>query len=90
MIPSTAVSAAQPIPNLLDLTFSLSNVMGGGTLDHSDSSMDSDVISHVNRQNAGNNNADKPKHFYRFSLWPFINYYKVKFDRLALLALLDR
>lgn len=32
----------------------------------------------------------KPKHFYKFWLWPMKHFVKIRFDRLALLAALDR
>ncbi|GFO35467.1 pecanex-like protein 1 [Plakobranchus ocellatus] len=32
----------------------------------------------------------KPKHFYKFWLWPLKHFIKIRFDRLALLAALDR
>ena len=32
----------------------------------------------------------KPKHFYKFWLWPMKQFVKIRFDRLALLAALDR
>ena len=32
----------------------------------------------------------KPKHFYKFWLWPSSSFVKIRFDRLALLAALDR
>ncbi|XP_012936159.1 pecanex-like protein 1 [Aplysia californica] len=53
----------------------------------SNSSMDSDTTHANARSDRG---APKPKHFYKFWLWPLSRFIKIRFDRLALLAALDR
>ena len=52
------------------------------------SSTDSDVTHPYGR---GKSRAPpKPKHFYKYWLWPSSKFLKIRFDRLALLAALDR
>ena len=53
----------------------------------SHSSTDSDTTNAFGRNNRG---APKPKHFYKFWLWPSKTFIKIRFDRLALLTALDR
>ncbi|KAH9509316.1 Pecanex-like protein 1, partial [Bulinus truncatus] len=53
----------------------------------SNSSTDSDTTHANTRSGRG---APKPKHFYKFWVWPTKQFIKIHFDRLALLAALDR
>ncbi|CAL1527117.1 unnamed protein product [Lymnaea stagnalis] len=53
----------------------------------SNSSTDSDATLANTRSGRG---APKPKHFYKFWVWPKKQFIKIHFDRLALLAALDR
>lgn len=53
----------------------------------STSSTDSDLTHANTRSSRG---VQKPKHFYKFWIWPMKHYVKIHFDRLSLLAALDR
>ncbi|XP_059159298.1 pecanex-like protein 1 isoform X2 [Physella acuta] len=53
----------------------------------SNSSTDSDTT-HAHTRSG--RSIPKPKHFYKFWVWPMKKFIKIRFDRLALLAALDR
>ncbi|XP_055880236.1 pecanex-like protein 1 isoform X3 [Biomphalaria glabrata] len=53
----------------------------------SNSSTDSDT---THTKTRSSRSAPKPKHYYKFWLWPTKQFLKIHFDRLALLAALDR